>query len=100
MKNVRQICKEISQYAYTMIDSAIQFGAVSVEFEKRYGSASVIVEIGYRNRHGWQVPFTDVVVLHDDCCHTSPLLTAAIEKALPVWSDIEKAQQAQMQYSL
>jgi hypothetical protein len=39
-----------------------------------------------------------VVVLHDDCCHTSPRLTEAIERALPKWSDIEKTIEEQMEY--
>ena len=101
MKNYRQICKEVAGEAYRLIDEALAFGASSVEFEMRFGSASVLVETGEKDRCGWLVPYQDVTVLHhDDQEHKSPLLAAAIERALPKWSDIEKVQHEQMQYSL
>lgn len=101
MKNYRQICKEVAGEAYRLIDQALAFGACSVEFEIKYGSASVLVETGEKDRCGWLVPYQDVTVLHhDDPEHKSPLLAEAIERALPSWSDIVKVQNEQMQYSL
>ena len=101
MKNYRQICKEVADEAFRLIDQALAFGENSVEFEMRFGSASVLVETGEKDRCGWLVPYQDVTVLHhDDPEHKSPLLAAAIERALPRWQDIEKVQHEQMQYSL
>jgi len=98
MKNYRQICREVATDVQAAIENAVTFHEDSISYEKIYGTASIIVETGYRKEDGWLKPYTMVVVLHDDCCHTSPRLTAAIESALPNWSNIEKTIEEQMEY--
>ena len=98
MKNYRQICKEVAGDVKAKIETAVTFHEDSVTYEKHYGTAGIIVETGYERKNGWLYPYTNVVVLHDDCCHTSPRLTAAIEEALPDWSTIERNIEEQMEY--
>ena len=98
MKNYRHICREVATDVQAAIENAVTFREDSISYEKIYGTASIIVETGYRKEDGWLKPYTMVVVLHDDCCHTSPRLTAAIESALPNWSNIEKTIEEQMEY--
>ena len=98
MKNYRQICQEVATDVQAAIENAVTFREDSISYEKIYGTASIIVETGYRKENGWLKPYTMVVVLHDDCCHTSPRLTEAIEKALPDWSKIERNIEEQMEY--
>ena len=98
MKNYKQICREVASDVQAKIENAVTFHEDSFSYEKVYGTASVIVETGYRKENGWLKPYTMVVVLHDDCCHTSPRLTAAIESALPDWSKIERNIEEQMEY--
>lgn len=98
MKNYKQICREVASDVQAMIENAVTFHDDSISYEKVYGTASVIVETGYKRKNGWLHPYTIVVVMHDDCCHTSPRLTEAIERALPKWSDIEKTIEEQMEY--
>ena len=98
MKNYRQICREVATDVQAAIENAVTFHEDSISYEKIYGTASIIVETGYRKENGWLKPYTMVVVLHDDCCHTSPRLTAAIESALPNWSMIERNIEEQMEY--
>lgn len=98
MKNYRQICREVAADVQAAIENAVTFREDSISYEKIYGTASIIVETGYRKENGWLKPYTMVVVLHDDCCHTSPRLTAAIESALPNWSKIERNIEEQMEY--
>jgi hypothetical protein len=98
MKNYKQICREVASDVLAMIEDAVTFHVDSISYEKEFGNASVIVETGYKKKNGWLHPYTIVVVMHDDCCHTSPRLTEAIERALPKWSDIEKTIEEQMEY--
>jgi hypothetical protein len=98
MKNYRQICREVASDVQAMIEDAVTFKNDSITYEKEFGTASIIVETGYEHKNGWLHPYTIVVVMHDDCCHTSPRLTEAIERALPKWSDIEKIIEEQMEY--
>ena len=98
MKNYRQICKEVAGDVKAKIETAVTFHEDSITYEKKYGKAIVYVETGFERKRGWLVPFTIVDVLHDDCDHISPRLTAAIEEALPDWSTIERNIEEQMEY--
>lgn len=98
MKNYRQICREVASDVQAKIENAVTFHEDSICYERVYGTASVIVETGWKHKNGWLHPYTMVVVMHDDCCHTSPRLTEAIEKALPNWSKIERNIEEQMEY--
>jgi hypothetical protein len=98
MKNYKQICQEVASDVQAMIEEAVTFKNDSITYEKEFGTASIIVETGYERKNGWLQPYTIVVVMHDDCCHTSPRLTEAIEKALPDWYNIEKKIEEQMEY--
>jgi hypothetical protein len=98
MKNVKDICREIAQAVRIEIESALDFNETSISKELVFGKASVIVETGYECKGGWMLPFTDVAVMHEDCMHTSPLLTAAIERELPKWDEVEREYEQQMEY--
>ena len=98
MKNYKQICKEVAGDVQAKIENAIIFHEDYILGEYQYGNALIIVETGWKHKDGWLHPYTDLVVMHDDCCHTSPRLTQAIEKALPEWSKIENNIELQMEY--
>ena len=98
MKNYKQICKEVAGDVQAKIENAIVFHEDYILGEYQYGNALIIVETGWKRKDGWLHPYTDVVVMHNDCCHTSPRLKQAIEKALPEWSKIENNIELQMEY--
>lgn len=98
MKNYKQICKEVAGDIQAKIENAIIFHEDYILGEYQYGNALIIVETGWKQKDGWLHPYTDVVVMHDDCCHTSPRLTQAIESSLPDWSKIENNIELQMEY--
>lgn len=98
MKNYKQICKEVAGDIQGMIEDAVTFHASSVTYEKSFGTATIYIETGYQSKDGWLLPFTTVIVTHDDGSHNSPRLTEAIEKALPDWTKIENNIELQMEY--
>lgn len=98
MKNYKQICKEVAGDVQNEIERAVVFNDGNVTYEKQYGTAVIHIETGYQSKNGWLHPFTTVAIIHDDCCHTSPRLTQAIEKTLPDWSKIESNIELQMEY--
>ena len=85
MMNYNQICKEVATDVKDMMVSAIEKGEDSLSYERYYGEGIVVVEIYQRCIGGWLTTFTDVVIAHSDCRHSSPLLRQAIESSLPDW---------------
>ena len=90
MMNCKQICNEICSDMQERIETAITFREDWVTYEKKYGTAVVVIETGYERKNGWMFLDTQVEVLHDDDTHKSPLLKEAIEKTLPSWVEIEQ----------
>lgn len=90
MKNLKDICKEISSAMRDKIIGAVSFNEYYVYKEFVYGDAIVSVEMGHEKVNGWLAPIKEVNVLHDDDTHKSPLLESAITEALPDWDKLEK----------
>lgn len=105
MKNLKDICKEISSAMRDAIIDTLSFNVYRVENEYLcgdslnehyvykefvYGEAIVSIEMGYETVNGCLAPLKEVKVLHDDDTHQSPLLEIAITEALPDWDKLEK----------
>lgn len=90
MKRYERIIQEVAADVKDEMQFNIEFGYDSMQWEKYYGTAVVIVEVSERHTSfGWMT-FTDVVVAHEDGHKSSPLLQEAIEKALPSWDKLKE----------
>ena len=90
MKNYNQICKEVACDVKHEMQTAIEFGYDSFNYEKEYGTAIVIVEMYQRYVSNYYMTFVDVVVAHEDAHHQSPRLTNAIKKSLPDFDTMQR----------
>lgn len=98
MIKIDVLCKQIARDIEGLIEDAVIFNDDHINYEVQYGAACVTIEIGNRASNGWLQPYTEVAVTHDDASHTSPRLTAAIEKVLPDWTTIANKIEMQMEY--
>lgn len=89
MKRYEKIIKQLASEIKDEMQHRISFGYDTMNYEKSYGTAIVVVEVCKRRTSFGLTTFTDVIVAHQDCRKNSPLLTQAITQVVPDWDRLE-----------
>ena len=89
-KLLNQIINETVKGVHDEMYDCIQNDMRWMSYDKYYGLTIVRVEVEEHRTLSGRYDDVQVMVLHDDCTHQSPLLEKEIEKALPNWFNVER----------